>query len=124
MILVIFILSMFTFFFFFFFFFFIMMQILSTIYFEGGLPFPFLNLRTLEVRTGRLSKIEIPAIVCLLKNAPLLDTLKLEISYSLSSTGSDKVSIKLNLIEKLQLISLNFYRIYINHFLKLKKLSI
>jgi hypothetical protein len=56
------------------------MQIYSTIYLEGGLPFPFLNLTTLEVHTG-LGKIDIPGIVCLLKNAPLLDTLKLEIIY-------------------------------------------
>jgi len=77
------------------------MQSFSTIYLEGGLPFPFLNLRTLEVRTGRLSKIEIPAIVCLLKNAPLLDTLKLEFVHCdecMLTRRSDDVSIKHNLI--------------------------
>jgi hypothetical protein len=57
------------------------MQTYSTIYFEGGLPFRFLNLTTLEVHTAGFGKTDIPGIVCLLKNAPLLDTLKLEIGY-------------------------------------------
>jgi hypothetical protein len=54
------------------------MQIFSAIQLKGGLPSPFLNLRTLEVVTG-LNKSEIPGVVCLLRNAPLLHALKLEI---------------------------------------------
>jgi hypothetical protein len=61
-----------------FFFFFFLMQIFSAIQLKGGLPSPFLNLRTLEVVTG-LNKSEIPGVVCLLRNAPLLHALKLEI---------------------------------------------
>jgi hypothetical protein len=76
------------------------MQSFSTIYLEGGLPFPFFNLRTLEVHNG-LRKSEIPGIVCLLKNAPLLDTLKLEFVHCdecMLTRRSDDVSIKHNLI--------------------------
>jgi len=82
------------------FFLFFLMQSFSTIYLEGGLPFPFFNLRTLEVHNG-LRKSEIPGIVCLLKNAPLLDTLKLEFVHCdecMLTRRSDDVSIKHNLI--------------------------
>jgi hypothetical protein len=67
------------------------MQIFSAIQLKGGLPSPFLNLRTLEVLTG-LNKSEIPGIVCLLRNAPLLHAFKLEIDQD------HYVSIKSNLI--------------------------
>jgi hypothetical protein len=57
---------------------FFLIQIFSAIQLKGGLPSPFLNLRTLEVVTG-LNKSEIPGILCLFRNAPLLHALKLEI---------------------------------------------
>lgn len=55
------------------------MQILSKIYFEGGLPYSFMNLKTLEVVTS-LNKSDVPGIACLFKSSPVVQTLNMAIS--------------------------------------------
>ncbi|PQQ10426.1 F-box/LRR-repeat protein [Prunus yedoensis var. nudiflora] len=55
------------------------MQILSKIYFEGGLPYSFMNLKTLEVVTS-LNKSDVPGIACLFKSSPVVQTLNMAIT--------------------------------------------
>ena len=51
------------------------MQILSDIYFEGGLPYSFMNLKTLQIFIRVFNKDVIPGITCLFKSSPKLRTL-------------------------------------------------
>ncbi|XP_059450889.1 putative F-box/FBD/LRR-repeat protein At4g03220 [Corylus avellana] len=93
-------------------------KIFSAIQFKGCLPSPFLNLRTLAVLTG-LNKSEIPGIVFLLRNAPLLHALKLEIvgfHYECSRTSLDYSSI----IEQLWENEAQALRSFFNHLKVLK----
>ncbi|CAB4304772.1 unnamed protein product [Prunus armeniaca] len=55
-------------------------KILSKIYFEGGLPFSFVNLKTLEIITAGLRKSDFPGIACLFKSSPIVERLKIVIS--------------------------------------------
>ncbi|RXI09078.1 hypothetical protein DVH24_023222 [Malus domestica] len=53
------------------------MQILSDIYFEGGLPYSFMNLKTLQIFIRIFNKDVIPGITCLFKSSPKLHTLSI-----------------------------------------------
>ncbi|KAL6287448.1 hypothetical protein ACE6H2_011838 [Prunus campanulata] len=55
------------------------LEILSKIYFEGGLPYSFMNLKTLEVVTS-LNKSDVPGIACLFKSSPVVQTLNMAIT--------------------------------------------
>ncbi|XP_021811229.1 putative F-box/FBD/LRR-repeat protein At4g03220 [Prunus avium] len=56
------------------------LEILSKKYFEGGLPFSFVNLKTLEIITAGLRKSDFPGIACLFKSSPIVERLKIVIS--------------------------------------------
>ncbi|CAB4304771.1 unnamed protein product [Prunus armeniaca] len=64
------------------------LEILSKIYFEGGLPYSFMNLKTLEVVTS-LNKSDVPGIACLFKNSPVVQTLNMAIS-SIHTLANDR----------------------------------
>ncbi|ONI18579.1 hypothetical protein PRUPE_3G224600, partial [Prunus persica] len=56
------------------------LESLSKIYFEGGLPFSFVNLKTLEIITAGLRKSDFLGIACLFKSSPIVEGLKIVIS--------------------------------------------
>ncbi|KAM1187926.1 hypothetical protein ACFX2J_023793 [Malus domestica] len=60
------------------------LQVLSKVYFEGGLPKAnsFVKLQTLEIYTKGFGKREIPGLTCQFKSSPILHTLKIDISHS------------------------------------------
>ncbi|CAN6568652.1 unnamed protein product [Malus baccata var. baccata] len=53
------------------------MQILSDIYFKGGLPYSFMNLKTLQIFIRVFNKDVIPGLTCLFKSSPKLHTLSI-----------------------------------------------
>ncbi|XP_068314865.1 putative F-box/FBD/LRR-repeat protein At4g03220 [Pyrus communis] len=53
------------------------LRILSDIYFEGGLPYSFMNLKTLQIFIRVFNKDVIPGITCLFKSSPKLHTLSI-----------------------------------------------
>jgi hypothetical protein len=55
------------------------MQVLSKIYLEGGLPYPFVQLQTLKIQTTSLNRHDIPGIACLFKSSPMVHTILIEI---------------------------------------------
>lgn len=55
------------------------MQVLASIYFQGGLPFSFMKLKTLDIFAYGLKRYDIPGLLCLFKSSPVVDTLKIMI---------------------------------------------
>ncbi|KAK9910752.1 hypothetical protein M0R45_034699 [Rubus argutus] len=55
------------------------LRVLSKIYFEGGLPYPFVQLQTLKIQTTSLNRHDIPGIACLFKSSPMVHTILIEI---------------------------------------------
>lgn len=50
------------------------MQVLASVYFQGGLPFSFMKLKTLDIFAYGY---DIPGLLCLFKSSPVVDTLKI-----------------------------------------------
>ncbi|CAB4304770.1 unnamed protein product [Prunus armeniaca] len=70
-------------------------EILSKRYFEfGGLPYSFINLKSLQIDTS-WSKSHIPGIACLFKSSPVVHTLGIEIIKSYCAPGNNKWNINL-----------------------------
>ncbi|KAM1708110.1 hypothetical protein ACFX15_001102 [Malus domestica] len=53
------------------------LRILSDIYFKGGLPYSFMNLKTLQIFIRVFNKDVIPGLTCLFKSSPKLHTLSI-----------------------------------------------
>ncbi|KAH7861113.1 hypothetical protein Vadar_021749 [Vaccinium darrowii] len=93
------------------------LETLSKMDSEGGLPFSFDNLRTLELHTN-MTKDEITGLTCLLRSSPKLDTITISIN-SYPETGNEgwnKKQYGKSQIQNLMSIEfhLKFARIYVH----------
>ncbi|KAM1406450.1 hypothetical protein ACFXTH_001119 [Malus domestica] len=66
------------------------LRILSRIYFEGGLPYSFMELTTLQIFVDCLNKAVIPGLACLFKTSRILHTLSIYIWHRVLVNNSTK----------------------------------
>lgn len=91
------------------------LQILSRIYFEGGLPYSFMELKTLQIFVDCLNKAVIPGLACLFKTSRILYTLSIYIWHRVLVNDST-VSFGNTSLSTLVLLFLSFGSPLLIHF--------